>query len=422
MRLLAPTRRREIVDASSRLTVSNTQVKPDEKKHPKFANVANVTMKLFDRDAQLGTGIVASMTCGDAVAKGTIANETLAYFMARTQLFMLRIGMNSEKLRFRQHLSTEMAHYAADCWDLEILTAYGWVECVGHADRACYDLTVHAKATNTSVEAQKMLDKAVEVLQLTVKPDRKTIGMTFKKDQKAVCSALEGLDSDKAAEVEKAHSSGQPYELDGFSIAPGMVLFTRKKKMVQVVKFTPSVIEPSFGVGRILHALLEHSFSVRKEDAQRVVFQFAPVVAPIKCGVYNLQSGSKFPPIVTRVVDLLTQAGISTKADTSGQSVGRRYARADELGVPFGVTVDFDTVEDDTVTLRERDSMTQRRVPIAALPGLLRELCGLDGDVVAWKDALAAYPEVGSSEASGPITLETTSRGVFSRPAALVKK
>jgi glycyl-tRNA synthetase len=407
---------------STRLTVHKTQVKPDEKKHPKFANVSNVTMKLFDRDAQLGTGIVASMTCGDAVAKGTIANETLAYFMARTQLFMLRIGMNSEKLRFRQHLSTEMAHYAADCWDLEILTAYGWVECVGHADRACYDLTVHAKATNTSVEAQKMLDKAVEVLQLTVKPDRKTIGMTFKKDQKAVCSALEALDSDKAAEIEKAHSSGQAYELDGFQIQPGMVLFTRKKKMVQVVKFTPSVIEPSFGVGRILHALLEHSFSVRKEDAQRVVFQFAPVVAPIKCGVYNLQSGSKFPPIVTRVVDLLTQAGISTKADTSGQSVGRRYARADELGVPFGVTVDFDTVEDDTVTLRERDSMTQRRVPIAALPGLLRELCGLDGDVVAWEDALSAYAEVGSSEASGPITLETTSRGVFSRPAALVKK
>ena len=136
--------RRELVRHRRDSPSTNTQVKPDEKKHPKFANVANVTMKLFDRDAQLGTGIVASMTCGDAVAKGTIANETLAYFMARTQLFMLRIGMNSEKLRSRQHLSTEMAHYAADCWDLEILTAYGWVECVGHADRACYDLTVHA--------------------------------------------------------------------------------------------------------------------------------------------------------------------------------------------------------------------------------------------------------------------------------------
>ena len=137
--------------------------------------------------------------------------------------------------------------------------------------------------------------------------------------------------------------------------------------MVQVVKFAPSVIEPLSAVGRILHALLEHSFFCR-EDAQRVVFQFAPVVAPIKCGVYNLQSGSKRAPIVTLVVDLLTQAGISTKADTSA-ICGRRYARADELGVPFGVTVDFDTVEDDTVTLRERDSMTQRRVPISALPG-----------------------------------------------------
>ena len=97
----------------------------------------------------------------------------------------------------------------------------------------------------------------------------------------------------------------------------------------------------------------------------------------------------------------------------------REKVRArDELGVPFGVTVDFDTVEDDTVTLRERDSMTQRRVPIAALPQLLRELCGLDGDVVAWKDALSAYAEVGSSEASGPITLETTRRAAPSRGRA----
>ena len=88
--------------------------------------------------------------------------------------------------------------------------------------------------------------------------------------------------------------------------------------------------------------------------------------------------------------------------------------------MPFGVTVDFDTVEDDTVTLRERDSMTQRRVPIAALPGLLRELWsgrrrrGVDGRG-------GAYPEVGSSEASGR-SLSRRRGGVFSRPAALVKK
>ena len=136
-------------------------VKPDEKQHPKFQNVANVEMRLFDRDAQLGTGLVAAMTCGSAVKQGTIANETLAYFMARTQLFMVRIGMDLQKLRFRQHLATEMAHYAADCWDLEILTAYGWVECVGHADRACYDLEVHSAATGVQAEAFKQLDAPV---------------------------------------------------------------------------------------------------------------------------------------------------------------------------------------------------------------------------------------------------------------------
>ena len=70
---------RRIEKTSTDSPSTNTQVKPDEKKHPKFANVANVTMKLFDRDAQLGTGIVASMTCGDAVAKGTIANLSLIH-------------------------------------------------------------------------------------------------------------------------------------------------------------------------------------------------------------------------------------------------------------------------------------------------------------------------------------------------------
>ena len=67
-------------------------VNPAEKEHPKFASVRNIVMKLFDRDAQLGTGRIAELTVGAAVSAGTIANETLAYFMARTQLFMVKIG------------------------------------------------------------------------------------------------------------------------------------------------------------------------------------------------------------------------------------------------------------------------------------------------------------------------------------------
>lgn len=81
---------------------------------------------------------------GDAVKQGIVNNETLGYFMARTYLFLLRVGIQPEKMRFRQHLLTEMAHYASDCWDCEIKLSYGWTECVGIADRACFDLKVCA--------------------------------------------------------------------------------------------------------------------------------------------------------------------------------------------------------------------------------------------------------------------------------------
>jgi glycyl-tRNA synthetase len=402
-------------------------VNPTEKEHPKFASVRNVMMQLFDREAQLGTGRVSQLTIGIAVASGKIANETLAYFMARTQLFMVKIGMDVGKLRFRQHLSTEMAHYAADCWDLEILTAYGWVECVGHADRACYDLEVHSAATGIHAEAFKQLNTPIEVEAITLLPNRKKIGLTFKKEQKLVYAALETLQKDdlKLRTFETALAGGeatvQGESSTSWKLTKDMLTFKRTKKLVQVVKFVPSVIEPSFGIGRILHALLEHSFHQRDaKDEQRVVMRFIPTVAPIKCGIYNLQTNANFMPLVKNVEQLLTDAGVSNKSDTSGQSVGKRYARADELGTPFGVTVDFDTLIDQTVTLRERDTMVQVRVKVSSLPSLLRDLCGLSGNPKTWAAATAHLQLVSSNVQTGSVNLQVTSRCIFSRPAKLM--
>lgn len=81
------------------------------------------------------------------IFQGMVANETLGYYMARIYQYLLKIGINPKKLRFRQHLSNEMAHYACDCWDAECLTSYGWIECVGCADRSAYDLGQHTKAS-----------------------------------------------------------------------------------------------------------------------------------------------------------------------------------------------------------------------------------------------------------------------------------
>jgi glycyl-tRNA synthetase len=116
-------------------------VNPLKKDHPKFQSVSSLELLLFPRDAQLTTGRAVLMTLKTAVQQGVVASETLGYFMARSLLWLTKIGIDLARLRFRQHLSTEMAHYATDCWDIEINTVYGWVECVGHADRSCYDVS-----------------------------------------------------------------------------------------------------------------------------------------------------------------------------------------------------------------------------------------------------------------------------------------
>jgi len=67
----------------------------------------------------------------------------MAYFLCRTFLFLTEVGIKAEAIRFRQHSSNEMAHYATDCWDAEVETSYGWIEVAGHADRSAFDLTKH---------------------------------------------------------------------------------------------------------------------------------------------------------------------------------------------------------------------------------------------------------------------------------------
>jgi glycyl-tRNA synthetase len=100
---------------------------------------------------------------GEAVKTKLIANETLGYFLGRVQQFLFRVGIRENGLRFRQHMSNEMAHYACDCWDAECLTSYGWIECVGCADRSCYDLLQHSKATGVNLHAELTLETPVYI-------------------------------------------------------------------------------------------------------------------------------------------------------------------------------------------------------------------------------------------------------------------
>lgn len=110
---------------------------PVSKDHPKFDLVKDTKLPLFSQEKQLALeDPITDMTIGEAVEQKLVDNQTLGYFMTRTFIFLQICGIPPEAIRFRQHLKTEMAHYAADCWDAEVELSYGWTEIVGHADRA----------------------------------------------------------------------------------------------------------------------------------------------------------------------------------------------------------------------------------------------------------------------------------------------
>lgn len=397
-------------------------VNPKDKRHSNFDSIADKELVLFGREDQLGSGKTKKLACREAVETGLINNQTLAYFMARTQLFMEKIGMDPLRLRFRQHLATEMAHYAADCWDLEIKSSYGWVECVGHADRACYDLEVHSKATKTPMVATQKVDPPEEIEVAKLKFDRKLLGQAFKADQRIVSGILENMSEswDDFEPIATALEADGKTVIDGFEITREMVSWTKVKKKVHELKFTPSVIEPSFGMGRILYSLLEHSFGQREEDEQRCVMKFNPQVAPEKCAVLPISSNPKCNAIVDDIAADLMESDLATRIDKSSAALGRRYSRVDELGVPFAVTVDFQTLADGTVTMRERDSMKQIRLPKEDVATLIFMIVH---NKQTWEGAARKYPEVLASEdgntqdaTSDSTIVESTIRGSFRRP------
>lgn len=92
--------------------------------------------------------------------------------MVRTYLFLTDVGINPEGIRFRQHRSNEMAHYATDCWDAEVETSYGWIEVAGHSDRSCFDLLRHAEKTKVELNAARLLKEPVTVNYVRVQLDK----------------------------------------------------------------------------------------------------------------------------------------------------------------------------------------------------------------------------------------------------------
>ncbi|KAI9223224.1 glycyl-tRNA synthetase [Blastocladiella britannica] len=379
-------------------------VDPADKSHPGFESHKDVILNLLPATTQLsGSTAITKMAMGDAVAKGVIDNQTLGYFLARVHLFLTKIGIRPDLLRFRQHMSNEMAHYACDCWDAELKNSYGWIECVGCADRSAFDLTRHSERTGRKLCVRQALPEPLVIEKWTPVVNKRAFGIAFKKAAKALEAQLAALpEADVLAiKASLATSATATHPLvstdDGatYTLTNDLVKIEKITVKEHVREYVPNVIEPSFGIGRILHSLFEHVFYTRPDDVNRGVLAFPPAMAPIKVLVVPLSANAAFTPTVALLRKDLRKLGLAARVDDSGVSIGKRYARNDELGTPFAITVDFQSADDQTVTLRERDSTAQVRGKIA---DILAAVASLSEGTETWAGVAKRFPAVTVAE------------------------
>ncbi|KAL0227854.1 hypothetical protein RCL1_003997 [Eukaryota sp. TZLM3-RCL] len=369
---------------------------PEHHDHHGFMDVCELEVTFLPRETQESTpthpGITLSIEA--ALASGYIQTEVMGFFIGRTFEFLTMLGIDADRIRFRQHLNTQMAHYAADCWDAEVKLSSGWTEVTGIADRACYDLSQHSKATGVDLVAFVELDEPIE---------REVV--RFELNKGMVVKHLVSLNLAKSflQSIEKKmqdFSQSELVELLNHYKNDGKIVLTVDEFAVELTqnhfkkfdsiiekqtlrRVEPRVIEPSFGLDRIIYCILEHSFYVRPgvmdaSSLPRSVFRFEPSIAPYKVVVLPIYKKPHLIEVAKEISSLLTLHCISYRMDTSA-SIGKRYARADEIGIPFAITIDENTVttEERLVTVRERDSGEQILVPIDDLVDVLGEL--IDG-------------------------------------------
>jgi glycyl-tRNA synthetase len=210
------------------------------------------------------------------------------------------LGITAGKLRFHQHTTDELAHYAKNAFDIEYEFPFGWHEFEGIHNRTDFDLSRHQEYSG------KKLDY------------------------------LDPVTSER---------------------------------------FVPYIVETSLGADRLaLVALVDAYHEEAVEGEQRVVLRFSPSIAPIKAGIFPLVKKDGMPELARRIADGLR--GHLTIFYDDGGSIGRRYRRQDEAGTPYGVTVDGQSTTDQTVTVRDRDTLAQDRVAADRLLDYLRERLG----------------------------------------------
>ena len=213
----------------------------------------------------------------------------------RLNFYLDNLDINRDKLRFNEHDSNELAHYAKEAWDIEYKFPFGWSEIEGIHNRTDYDLSRHEEFSGKNI------------------------------------SYFDQPNNDR---------------------------------------YLPYIIETSAGLNRMLLTVLADAYW-EDDKNNRTVMRISPRLAPIKAVICPLLKKDGLPEKAREIVEIL-KPHFKVLYDQQG-SIGKRYYRQDEAGTPFGITVDHQSIEDNTVTLRDRDSMKQDRISIERILNAIQD-------------------------------------------------
>lgn len=270
-----------------------------------------------------------------------VSDPIVRMFIVKLYRFASDVGLDMDKIRFRQHRPNEMAHYAKDCWDMEANIFGKWLEISGLAHRSNYDLGVHDTQKTFYV---KKSNQSIKKFRLT--PNGKKIFALYPYDE--ATKMIKNLET-IICEPDKL----ELYDLKHYTVT----------EFNDYEYILPSVIEPSIGIDRVFYSLICHRLLLRPGTSRPVL------MLKDTCKMYDfmLAQLSNHEDLISKLDEYISiiknkKTKLKVLIDKSGTSIGKRYTRADEIGVRYTITIDFDTIKDNSVTLRDSWDMSQKRL------------------------------------------------------------
>lgn len=321
---------------------------PEDKEVP-LSKFSQDKLNILPADLKIKGESPISVKVQELIEEKLVVHPWMAYWMATASRFVRELGISEDRLYFEEKLPNERAHYSRQTFDQIVILEDEKIEISGHAYRGDYDLSRHAKFSGQDLYVFKKYDKPLTVKRKIIILNRDKLNAEDKEFVKELMKRINNLSPEEIEKILKEKIMGK--EIGEF------VTIGEREEKEQGKRFFPHVVEPSFGVERCLFISLYNAYREKKD---RIVLSLPKKIAPYEIAVFPLLEKEEIINKAKEIYSLLKDR-FDTFYDESG-SIGKRYARADEIGVPYAITIDPQTLQDNTVTIRDRDTWNQIRI------------------------------------------------------------